>query len=82
MFAANCMPILIGSLPLVDPREALDHILTHCPDIPLWPQLPRLPKEGMIRQFLSGYPGLVDEGKRYWVDTSSGYFEQEMTAFL
>lgn len=81
MFYANCRPILIGSLPLLDHKEALQLILTHTPEIPLWPQLPKNPREGMIRQFLTGFPGLIDEGPRYWIDTGDQAYEQEMAAF-
>ena len=81
MFAANCLPILIGSLPLLDHQEAMQLILNYTPAIPLWPQLPKNPREGMIRQFLTGYPGLVDDGNRYWIDTNAEDFEEEMAAF-
>ena len=81
MFRPNCRPILIGSLPLLSHAEALRLILTHSPDIPLWPQLPKNPREGMIRQFLGGFPGLVDDGKRYWIDNEHPDFAGEMTAF-
>ncbi len=81
MFHANCLPILIGSLPLVDHQEAMQLILTHTPEIPLWPQLPKNPREGMVRQFLTGLPGLIDDGNRYWIDTDAPAFEQEMAAF-
>ncbi|TKB26992.1 hypothetical protein FCL47_07355 [Desulfopila sp. IMCC35006] len=81
MFHANCLPILIGSLPLADHQEAMQLILAHTPEIPLWPQLPKNPREGMIRQFLTGFPGLVDDGNRYWIDTDTPAFEQEMAAF-
>jgi hypothetical protein len=81
MFAADCRPILIGSLPLTNHEEALQLILTHTPEIPLWPQLPRNPREGMIRQFLTGFPGLIDAGNRYWIDSQSADFAHQMTAF-
>jgi hypothetical protein len=81
MFSANCRPILIGSIPLLDHEEALQLILNHTPEIPLWPQLPKNPREGMVRQFLTGFPGLVDEGNRYWIDTARQGFEQEMVDF-
>jgi hypothetical protein len=81
MFYANCRPILIGSLPLADHEEALRLILGHTPEIPLWPQLPKKPREGMIRQFLTGFPGLIDEGSRYWIETGTPDFEEEMAAF-
>jgi hypothetical protein len=81
MFTPNCRPILIGSLPLTNHEQALRLILAHTPEIPLWPQLPKNPREGMIRQFLTGYPGLVDDGNRFWIDTGSPGFAEEMTAF-
>jgi hypothetical protein len=80
-FTPGCRPILIGSLPLTSHAGALQLILAHTPEIPLWPQLPKNPREGMIRQFLSGFPGLIDDGARYWIDSSSPSFAEEMTAF-
>ena len=81
MFTAICRPILIGSLPLTSHQEALQLILTHTPEIPLWPQLPKNPREGMIRQFLTGFPGLIDAGNSYWIDSQGANFTREMTAF-
>lgn len=81
MFTANCHPILIGSLPLTDHGEAQRLIAAHTPEIPLWPQLPKNPREGMIRQFLTGYPGLVEDAGRYWINGDSPGFAEEMTAF-
>ncbi len=81
MFTPNCLPILIGSLPLCNHAEALQLILSHTPEIPLWPQLPKNPREGMIRQFLTGFPGLVDAGKDYWINTDSPDFAEKMAAF-
>jgi hypothetical protein len=70
MFKPRCLPVLIGSRPLTNHIQALEIILSLTPDLPLWPQLPKLPKEGMIRQFLAGFPGLKDEKNRYWIDTA------------
>ncbi len=81
MFKPTCLPILIGSLPISDHREAVEIILTHTPEIPLWPQLPKLPREGMVRQFLTGFPGLTEDEKKYWIDTDSDGFENQMTSF-
>ena len=81
MFKPQCLPILIGSLPLTDHRDAVDVILTYSSTIPLWPQLPKLPKEGMVRQFLSGFPGLQEDGSRFWIDTGLADFEDQMTSF-
>jgi len=56
-------------------------ILEHTPRIPLWPQLPKLEKEGMIRQFVNGLPGLCEDGKRYWVDSDCDNFPAQMASF-
>ena len=80
-FSPCCRPLLIGSLPLRDHQAALDMIFRYTPEIPLWPQLPRLPKEGMIRQFLDGFPGLQEDGKRFWIDTEAADFPEQMAQF-
>ncbi len=81
MFKPGCLPILIGSLPMTNHEEAVRTILSHTPKIPLWPQLPKLPGEGMVRQFLTGFPGLIERNSRYWVDTDSPDFQEQMTSF-
>jgi len=81
MFSPGCLPLLIGSLPLLSHKEAVELILSTTPEIPLWPQLPKLKGEGMVRQFLSGFPGLVDDNSKYWIDTRQTDFESEMTDF-
>lgn len=81
MIKPSCRPLLIGSLPLTDHNQAVTTIMEFCPEIPLWPQLPKHPKEGMIRQFLSGFPGLSEEGKKFWIDTTRESFTDEMTEF-
>ncbi len=81
MFTPGCLPVLIGSLPITDHNEAVRIILSYTPEVPLWPQLPKLPREGMVRQFLSGFPGLTEEGDRYWVNTEQDGFEEKMTSF-
>lgn len=81
MLQASCLPVLIGSLPITSHSEAANLILKYAPEIPLWPQLPKNPREGMIRQFLSGFPCLIDDGKRFWIDTDRVDFTDEMTSF-
>jgi hypothetical protein len=81
MFTPKCLPILIGSLPLTDHNEAMELILSHSPQIPLWPQLPMLPREGMVRQFITGFPGLQEDGGRFWIDTTVSDFEEQMASF-
>ncbi len=81
MFQANCLPILIGSFPLTDHHQAMEEILKATPDIPLWPQLPKLPREGMVRQFLNGFPGLQQKDKRFWIASDMEDFGEQMAAF-
>jgi hypothetical protein len=80
-FTPSCRPLLIGSLPLADHREAIEMIFTATPEIPLWPQLPMYHEEGMVRQFLSGLPGVREcDGKTY-IDSDSDLFGEETLAF-
>ena len=60
---------LIGSLPLSNHEEALEWIFSHTPDIPLWPQLPCNPLEGMLRQFIEGFPGIIEEEQHTFFNT-------------
>ena len=56
----------IGSLPMVDPESALELIFNYCPDIPFWPQFPKISKlESMIAQYASIIPifDIDGEGK-------------------
>ncbi|MBW2200641.1 MAG: hypothetical protein JRF71_07355, partial [Deltaproteobacteria bacterium] len=55
-FQAKCLPVLIGSLPLDDHEEAIKLVLKYTPEIPIWVQLPVFKEEGMIAQFLPGFP--------------------------
>ena len=80
-FEPRCLPVLIGSLPLTDHGEAVDLIFATTPEIPLWPQLPSHDKEGMVRQFMSGFPGLTDQGSRCFVDSEMTGFIDQMTEF-
>ena len=85
-FTANGLPVLIGSLPLSDHKEALERIFTATPEIPLWPQLPGDPLEGMMPQFAEGIPCIREENLRspegrIFYDTSGADFEARMLAF-
>jgi len=73
---------LIGSLPVSDYDQALDLIMAHTPDIPLWPQLPSNPLERMMNQFVEGLPGVVEGESRTYFDVSGPDFEAEQLAFF
>ncbi len=69
----NCIATGIGSLPLVDPDEAVALSLKYLPEAPIWPQLPlRSLLEHFCGQYSEGLPGLVvDRSKQsYYFDTS------------
>ncbi len=73
--------LLIGSLPVDDYNEALQMIMAHTPEIPLWPQLPSNPLERMLNQFIEGLPGLTETEKSTWFDLGGPDFEAEQLAF-
>ncbi len=59
----------IGSLPHRDPGAARRAVLAHLREVPAWPQLPRRSfLENMYVQFSEGFPGLVLEGERVYVE--------------
>ncbi len=80
-FKPNCLPLLIGSLPINSHQEATDLIFRYTPDIPLWPQLPIYKTEGMMQQFLPGLPGVVEVDGKTFVDTESITCEVEALGF-
>jgi methionine synthase II (cobalamin-independent) len=80
-FQANCLQVLIGSLPLKDHRKAVNLVLQHTPEIPLWVQLPCYKEEGMIEQFLPGMPGLTLDQDKAFINTVDEKFEQDLLKF-
>jgi methionine synthase II (cobalamin-independent) len=80
-FQANCLPVLIGSLPMDDHTEAIKLVFRYTPEIPLWVQLPVYKEEGMIAQFLPGLPGLTIEKERAYIDTGAGGFGEDLLKF-
>jgi len=80
-FLPQCLPTLIGSMPLRDHQDAHALVMAHTPEIPPWVQLPAFRQEGMLQQFLPGLPGLVVAGGRQFVDTGSRDFEAGLVAF-
>lgn len=80
-FQANCLPVLIGSLPIDDHAEAVRQVFEHTPDIPLWIQLPVFNEEGMMRQFLPGMPGIAMKNDKIVVDTAKESFDRDILEF-
>jgi hypothetical protein len=67
-FLGNCLPTTIGSLPHTEARGSTQLMLRYTPHIPAWVQMPKLPKEDMLAQFIEGIPGLVwDEGTSHFI---------------
>ncbi len=80
-FKPNCLPLLIGSLPMDNHEEAARLILQYTPEIPLWPQLPVYPEEGMIPQFLTGLPGRDDCDGKTFINPDIDNFDADFLAF-
>ncbi len=82
----GCLPTIIGSMPHTDPVEACSLITRYLKDVPAWPQLPRRSfRENMYAQFSEGFPGVVIEEDKIYVDRSrdlSKPLEQLYTAYL
>ncbi len=81
-FDPQCLPTLIGSLPLKNHREAAALILEYMREIPLWPQLPSYPGERLLTQFSEGLPGIREKDGTVYFDTASPDFDQEVVEFF
>jgi methionine synthase II (cobalamin-independent) len=80
-FAACGLPTLIGSLPAAGHQQALEWILDSTPKIPLWPQLPAIPQERMVNQFIEGLPGIIEGDDRTYFDVTVESFSDEQLSF-
>jgi len=80
-FTPSCAPLLIGSLPLKNHKEATELIFDYTPNIPLWPQLPVYKEEGMILQYVPGLPGVTESEGKLFIDTDGPSFEEELVGF-
>ena len=80
-FTPECLPLLIGSLPMTNHQKALDLVLDYTPEIPLWVQLPSRPMENMLAQFMPGMPGVQFGKERLFVDAAAENFDPELLAF-
>lgn len=81
-FKPRCLPLLIGSVPLGDHRQAAELIFAHTPQVPIWPQLPVFKTEGMIEQFLPGFPGVDQCDGKTFINMESDSFDQDFLAFF
>ncbi|MFT5726456.1 MAG: hypothetical protein ACI8PB_000577 [Desulforhopalus sp.] len=77
----ECRPLLIGSLPIADHNEATELIFDYTPEYPLWPQLPMYKEEGMIQQYLEGFPCVGECDGKIFIDGSSASFDAEILSF-
>jgi len=67
----GCLPTTIGSMPHTDPSEACSQVTHYLKDFPAWPQLPKRSfLENMYVQFSQGFPGVVVEEDRIYIDRS------------
>jgi len=66
----GCLPTAIGSMPHVDPQEAIRLVVRYLSEVPAWPQLPRRAHtENMYAQFSEGFPGvLLDDSSHLSLD--------------
>jgi len=70
-FEFRLLATAVGSVPHTDPGEAWELVLRCFPQIPDWPQLPRRSfLENMYVQYSEGFPGVVIEEERIYVDRS------------
>jgi hypothetical protein len=73
-------------MPHTDPGKACALIARYLKDIPVWPQLPRRSfLENMYVQYSQGFPGVVVEKEKIYVDRNrdlTGPLEQLYTAYL
>lgn len=80
-FTPCCLPLLIGSVPLHDHRQAVQLIFANTPEVPIWPQLPVYREEGMIPQFLPGFPGVDACDGKTFINMERENFDEEFLAF-
>jgi len=78
----DCLPLLIGSMPLNDHVAASRLIMEHTPAVPVWAQLPVFPEEGMVPQFLPGMPAVAEKNGKTYIDTASETFDADLLAFF
>jgi hypothetical protein len=80
-FVPSCLPMLIGSLPYDNHQKATETIFEYTPQYPLWPQLPVYKQEGMILQYIEGFPGVEVVDGKLFIKATGGDFEGEILQF-
>jgi methionine synthase II (cobalamin-independent) len=81
-FRPNCLPLFVGSLPVMDYDLACNLVQTYSPAIPSWSQMPGHDKyAGMVAQFAPGIPGLKSDQKGIYVDQGDTHYEKAMLHF-
>ncbi|BBO70584.1 hypothetical protein DSCA_45140 [Desulfosarcina alkanivorans] len=78
----DCLPLLIGSMPMNDHAAASRLIMDYTPSIPLWVQLPVFPEEGMVPQFLPGMPAVVQKDGKMFIDAAGESFDDDLLVFF
>lgn len=77
---------MIGSMPHTDPTEACELVARYLKDIPAWPQLPKRSfLENMYVQYSQGFPGVVLEKDKIYIDRARDLtepLEQLYSAYL
>lgn len=81
-FKPQSLPLLIGSVPLDDHRQAAELIFSHTPEVPIWPQLTVYKEEGMIPQFLTGFPGVDSCDGKTFINSTGATFDEEFLSFF
>jgi methionine synthase II (cobalamin-independent) len=77
----GCRITAIGSMPHTDPKAACSEVSRYLKDIPAWPQLPgRSFQENMCAQFSEGFPGVVIDGERIYIDRAKD-LDKELEEF-
>lgn len=81
-FEPRCLATTLGSLPHTDVLHATDLVFASTPEIPAWAQFPRLRfEENMMVQFTEGFPGLVRDGERVYLNTAAPDLPDQLTEF-
>ena len=75
-FHLSGLPTAIGSMPHKDAGKACSLIAKYLPEIPFWPQLTKRSfLENMYAQYSEGFPGLVLEKDKIYVNLAQGIDE-------